>query len=337
MLFRLLTLSAFYFALGACAPTQATPSSNDDDAVDTGLIAEVSILLSQSADRPRFQDKACAILTDTLGEAAAIGSPDRTGQTGLMGTPIACARSYQTGASTTPVMVYTDPQFVSRIAAGPPPGDAVEQFELQGFKAYATPADPQGIRPAIIVDASPAAVIFVPIFDLPEASNPARALVESLQLGSLRDLETKSAASQPEEDREVQLQNRAERLKRVLTTRLDTVFEAPDLTLDAIGVTPRCLDIGELLFENTEFTFVSVLVGSECVADLPLPNGGEAIRGPFRTVFEQSEQTFDGTFTTRGLVYLSKDSVLSFQADGDQAAADRALRALPLENLSPLL
>ncbi len=304
-------------------------------AADVTLASSVSDLLDNSPAEARDSSTACGLLADQLGAFSAVDSPNSTGDAGFMGAPIACARTYDTPGLPTPVMVYTDPQFVARVAGGPPPGQSVERRTVQGRAVFVLPST-QGMPPMLIVDASPAGVIFVRIADPTGAPDTPLSLVDGMALKTFIDASTSPPDATNRGSTEAQLVREAEQFKTQLQTVMSDHFSAPELSLDPVSTQPRCLDIGELLSEGA-FIYLSVLVGQQCVATVPLPENRDVDLGGFKAYLEAPEQGFSGEYSTRGVIVLSEHAVMSFHVVGKDSAATDALRTLPLGAIKTLL
>lgn len=313
--------------LAACTPTVAEPAGSTSETVGGSIIEEISLLLDAKSTE---SDRICGLLRDQLESIAASSNLDRSGQTGFMGTPITCRRTYAVNGRDLSVTVYTAPQFVSRIANGPPPGVSFEPVTVQTRQAFLTPDQVGGMPAALIINAAPEAVIFIPASG-DDGRDSALTLAQELDLDRLTPAETIGDENAKSVQRSQIL---ARNLKQELISLLPDLFVDPDISLDPVGTTPRCLDIGQLHFERDDFLYLSFLVGKDCLAQLPRPNYAASKIATFETLFEQSEQAFDGSFSTRGLIVLSSHAALNFQAIGDQQAAERVLSQLPLLSLS---
>lgn len=333
MILRSLALTSLLVTVFSCSPAPAQSSPDANSAVKQNLTKRISDLLEAQA--PPLDDAICSVLKDTLGAANAQGEVDTSEQTGFMGMPITCQRTYTLQQLPIRVTVYTEPQFVGRIANGPPAGQGFQSFEIAGRSVYVSPADPQGLPALMLVDAAPDAVIILPLPSEEVGGSSAElALIEAMDLGAV----TKANAPQGEiADREAELQKLSQRLKDEVVARFDGALQSPDLMLDPVGTSPRCLDIAEPLFENPDFLYLSVMVGESCIASIPQPNAATSMIGSYEVYFEPTEQSFSGDFSTRGTIKISNYLVLNFQADGDQSRAEASVNELPLESLAALL
>ncbi|MEL6302435.1 MAG: hypothetical protein AAFV47_11125 [Pseudomonadota bacterium] len=328
MMRRLLLPPIIAILIAATIPV-AMPAS------DVTLASSVADLLDASPAGQQNSSAACALLADQLGAVSATNAPDSTGEAGFMGAPIACARTYDTPGLPTPVMVYTDPQFVARVSGGPPPGQSAERRTVQGRTVFVLPGT-QGMPPMLIVDAAPAGVIFVRIADPTGAPEVSLSMVDDMALKAFIDASTNAPDAANRGSTEAQLMTKAEQLKTQLQTVMPDHFSVPDLSLDPVGTQPRCLDIGELLSEGA-FIYLSVLVGRQCVATVPLPETGSVDLGGLKAYMEAPEQAFSGEYSTRGVIVLSEHAVMSFHVVGKDSAATDALRTLPLEEVKTIL
>ena len=326
---RRVLLPTITAALIAATIPVAVPAS------DTALARAAADFLDSSPAGPQNASAACDLLTDQLGAFAAIDAPDSAGEAGFMGAPIACARTYDTPSSPTPVVVYTDPQFVARVAGGPPPGQSAERRTVQGRTVFVLPGS-QGMAPMLIVDAAPAGVIFVSIADPAGEPETPLSMVNNMALDTFIDSATNAPGSVDRESTEAELIATAEQLKKELQSILSEQFSTPDLSLDPVGTQPRCLDIGELLSEG-EFIYLSMLLGRQCAATVPLPENREADLSGFQAYLEAPEQGFSGEYSTRGVIALSDYALISFQVVGKESAVTDALRTLPLAAIKTLL
>lgn len=303
-----------------------------DQTSKQSLVAEISGFLDQVEEASSELHPACTILREKIGANKAQPGPVVLGQPGLMGTPITCQRYYETQDSLTSVMIYTDPRFIGRVASGPPPGESVEERTIQGRQVYITPADPNGRSASIMIDASPTAIVFIPV-GRGGTLNVAIKIAEQLELSALKGNDEEATRS---DNKTNQLYALAEEFRTQLVEHLPSVFVDPDIKLSPVGVAPRCLDVGEFLQDNEDFLYLSFLVGGECIANEPLPIGKPVDIASYKAHFEAPEQGFSGTYTIRGVVELSNQAIISFQASGDQNSALQALKKLPWEDLDKL-
>lgn len=304
-----------------------------------GPIQEAAAVLDGAPPVPANAQAACDLLEDTLGPAKAKNNVAPSAGYGIMSTPIACQRAYDTAEGVTLVSVYTEPRMVNRVAEGPPPGSATS-ITINGATAYVDNVQMTRL-PGLIVDVAPAGVVTLAV-DSPKASvSTAKEMVNAMDLAAFRKTGPKPSSlggpREPSKEEQVVF-TAAQQIQAAMKTMLAEDQRKWDMKADGPGIEPRCLDVGALLEVNPDFLYVSTVVGEGCVKTslIANPDRVETIEG-LRVTMMASEKSFDGYDTTNGIVELAPYAIFTFQADGDQSAALKALKKMDWSLLKDLL
>ncbi len=301
-----------------------------------GALSDAAAILDAGSPGPRLSNEACALLGNTLGPAKATGTVNRAGAIGLGGTPVACERGYDTADGPTLVSVYTDPKFIDRVESGPPTPGVATKVKINGTVVFVQDAATTGL-PGLLAVARPSGIIVFAI-DNPKGSiSSAAKMVQAMDIAAFKAA-TPSAQTAPSASSEGDLRRAAEEIKSALLVMLGRTVKSLEASIDPIGAQPRCVDVGDLLQDHPDFLYFSTLVGTSCVQSsiIPEPAADARVNG-LKVVFEESEQSFSGTYTTRGQVELSPSAVVAFQAEGQRADALSALQRLDFSILTGLL